>query len=78
MTPRPRASSARPAWIGPRVDQAQRGQGIGEALLKAMRAAGYGYAVIGDPGPVALYKKRLDALDIPGSDPGIPAGLLRR
>jgi GNAT superfamily N-acetyltransferase len=69
-------------FFGPTgVDEAVRGQGIGEALLiatlKAMREAGYGYAVIGDPGPVAFYKKRLDALDIPGSTPGIYAGLLR-
>ena len=69
-------------FFGPTgVDAAARGQGIGEALLiatlKSMREAGYGYAVIGDPGPVAFYKKRLDALDIPGSDPGIYAGLLR-
>lgn len=70
-------------FFGPTgVDEAARGQGIGEALLivtlKAMREAGYGYAVIGDPGPVAFYKKRLDALDIPGSVPGIYAGMLRR
>jgi len=70
-------------FFGPTgVDEAARGQGIGEALLittlKAMRAAGYGYAVIGDPGPVAFYKKRLDALDIPKSEPGIYGGMLRR
>ena len=69
-------------FFGPTgVDPVARGQGIGEALLiatlQAMRAAGYGYAIIGDPGPVAFYKKRLDAIDIPGSDPGIYAGLLR-
>ena len=69
-------------FFGPTgVDKAARGQGIGDALLiatlKSMREAGYGYAVIGDPGPVAFYKKRLDAMDIPGSDPGIYAGLLR-
>jgi GNAT superfamily N-acetyltransferase len=62
--------------------EAARGQGVGEALLivtlKAMRGAGYGYAVIGDPGPVAFYKKRLDAMDIPGSTPGIYADLLRK
>jgi GNAT superfamily N-acetyltransferase len=58
-----------------------RGQGIGEALLiatlKAMRDAGYGYAVIGDPGPVEFYRKRLDALEIPKSKPGVYAGMLR-
>jgi hypothetical protein len=58
-----------------------RGQGIGEALLiatlKAMREAGYAYAVIGDPGPVAFYRKRLDALEIPNSKPGHYAGMLR-
>ena len=69
-------------FFGPTgVDGATRGQGIGEALLiaalKSMREAGYGYAIIGDPGPVAFYKKRLDALDIPGSEPGIYKGLLR-
>jgi len=69
-------------FFGPTgVDEAARGQGIGEALLittlKAMRAAGYGYAVIGDPGPVEFYRKRLDALEIPKSKPGIYAGMLR-
>lgn len=70
------------AFFGPTgVDEAERGKGIGEALLintlKGMREAGYGYAVIGDPGPVAFYQKRLDALDIPNSKPGVYAGMLR-
>jgi GNAT superfamily N-acetyltransferase len=70
-------------FFGPTgVDPAARGQGIGEALLlatlRAMREDGYAYAVIGDPGPVEFYKKRLDALEIPGSDPGIYRGMLRR
>ena len=52
-------ASAR-GFFGPTgVDEAARGRGIGEALLirtlKAMREAGYGYAVIGDPGPVGFY-----------------------
>ena len=69
-------------FFGPTgVDEAARGQGIGEALLiatlRGMREAGYGYAVIGDPGPVAFYQKRLDALEIPKSKPGIYAGMLR-
>jgi GNAT superfamily N-acetyltransferase len=70
-------------FFGPTgVAEAARGKGIGEALLiatlKGMREAGYGYAVIGDPGPVEFYKKRLDALEIPGSKPGIYNGMLQR
>jgi GNAT superfamily N-acetyltransferase len=68
-------------FFGPTgVAEPARGRGIGEALLivtlRAMREAGYGYAVIGDPGPVAFYRKRLDVLEIPSSDPGIYAGML--
>ena len=69
-------------FFGPTaVDEAARGQGIGETLLivtlRAMREAGYGYAVIGDPGPVEFYTRRLDALEIPKSKPGVYAGMLR-
>ncbi len=69
-------------FFGPTgVDEAARGQGLGEALLfatlRAMREAGYAYAVIGDPGPVDFYRKRLDVLEIPNSDPGIYAGMLK-
>ncbi len=70
-------------FFGPTgVAEAARGQGIGEALLMAtlngMREAGYGYAVIGDPGPVEFYQRRLDAMEIPGSKPGVYRGMLRR
>jgi GNAT superfamily N-acetyltransferase len=70
-------------FFGPTgVAESARGKGIGEALLittlKGMREAGYGYAVIGDPGPVEFYTKRLDALEIPGSKPGIYKGMLRK
>lgn len=62
------------------VAEAARGKGIGEALLfaalNAMRQAGYAYAIIGDPGPMDFYKKRLDALEIPKSTPGLYAGML--
>lgn len=69
-------------FFGPTgVDEAARGQGIGEALLlvtlRGMREAGYGYAVIGAPGPVEFYQKRLDALAIPNSTPGVYSGMLR-
>ena len=68
-------------FFGPTgVDEAARGRGIGEALLiatlRAMREAGYAYGVIGDPGPVGFYTKRLDALEIPKSKPGHYAGML--
>jgi len=69
-------------FFGPTgVDETERGHGIGEALLlttlRAMREAGYGYAIIGDAGPVDFYRKRLDILEIPKSKPGIYAGMLR-
>lgn len=68
-------------FFGPTgVDEAERGRGLGEALLmttlRAMLGAGYAYAVIGDPGPVSFYTKRLDALEIPKSKPGYYTGLL--
>jgi GNAT superfamily N-acetyltransferase len=63
------------------VAEAARGQGIGEALLLAalrgMREAGYVYGVIGNPGPLEFYRRRLPTVDIPGSDPGFYAGMLR-
>jgi GNAT superfamily N-acetyltransferase len=70
-------------FFGPTgVDEAARHQGIGEALLiatlRGMREAGYAYAVIGDAGPVEFYRKRLDAMEIPGSRPGIYKGMLKR
>jgi GNAT superfamily N-acetyltransferase len=69
-------------FFGPTgVLESARGQGIGEALLiatlRGMRESGYGYAVIGDPGPVAFYQRRLDAIEIPNSKPGVYKGMLR-
>lgn len=77
------ADTTAKGFFGPTgVAEQARGQGIGEALLIAtlsgMREAGYGYAVIGDPGPVEFYKKRLDAMEIPGSKPGVYRGMLRK
>lgn len=69
-------------FFGPTaVAEPERGKGIGEALLfatlRGMREAGYAYAIIGGVGPVKFYQKRLDAIVIPGSDPGIYRGMLR-
>ena len=69
-------------FFGPTaVAEAERGKGIGEALLfatlRGMYEAGYAYAIIGGVGPVDFYRKHLDVVVIPGSDPGIYRGMLR-
>ena len=53
-------------------------RGAADRHAAGMREAGYAYAVIGDPGPVEFYQKRLDALEIPKSEPGIYRGMLRK
>ena len=57
-----------------------RGQGIGSALLlrclHAMRAEGYGYAIIGSAGPVDYYRKVCGATVIEDSSPGIYTDLI--
>ncbi len=63
-------------FLGPMgVDESYRGKGNGRALLLAclldMKLKGYGYAVIGDVGPVAFYQKTVGAIEIPDSTPGI-------
>jgi GNAT superfamily N-acetyltransferase len=68
-------------FFGPTgVAEAARGQGVGSSLLfatlRAMREAGYGYAVIGGVGPVEFYRRHLDIMEIPGSTPGLYAGML--
>ena len=68
-------------FFGPTgVDEAERGKGIGKALLMAclygMKEEGYAYAVIGDAGPVDFYKKLGNAIVIEGSTPGIYKGML--
>ena len=70
-------------FFGPEVVHPDhRGKGVGRALLlaalHAMRAEGYGYAIIGWASSVDFYKKTVGAVVIEGSDPGIyPAKLLR-
>ena len=69
-------------FFGPTgVDEAVRGQGIGHALLLAslldLKTMGYAYAIIGDVGPSEFYERTVGATQIPNSDPGIYAGLLK-
>lgn len=69
-------------FFGPEaVAASERGHGIGRALLlcalHAQRARGYAYAIIGGVGPAEFYEKAVGAIPIPGSTPGIYAGMLR-
>ncbi len=63
-------------FFGPElVAPGQRGRGIGRALLlaalHAMRADGYGYAIIGWASSVDFYRRTVGAVPIDGSTPGI-------
>lgn len=70
-------------FFGPTgVSESMRGRGVGRALLlaclHAMYDIGYGYAVIGDPGPLDYYAKTVGAQVIEDSSPGFYAGMLTR
>jgi hypothetical protein len=58
-----------------------RGKGAGASLLfrclEAMRAMGYGYAIIGGVGPAEFYAKVCGATIIEGSDASVYAQLYR-
>jgi len=63
-------------YFGPTgVKKSERGQGVGQALLKAalldMKLKGYGYAVAGDVDDPGYYQKTVGAIEIPDSSPGI-------
>lgn len=65
-----------PDFFGPTaVAEAERGKGIGRALLlrslASLREEGYGYAIIGGVGPAAFYEKTVGATLITGSTPGV-------
>lgn len=69
-------------FFGPTgVDAGSRGLGIGRQLLletlRGMREAGYAYAIIGSPGPMAFYARVVGAVEIEGSSPGIYKGMLK-
>ncbi|MGH7894805.1 MAG: GNAT family N-acetyltransferase [Candidatus Binatia bacterium] len=70
-----------PNFFGPTgVLEAERGKGIGKALLlaalHAQKAQGFAYAIIGGVGPAEYYAKAVGAVMIEGSQPGIYDGLL--
>ena len=69
-------------FFGPTgVEAEARGAGIGAALLhavlQAMRAEGYGYAIIGNAGAAGFFARVAGAIPIPDSVPGIYAGMIR-
>jgi predicted N-acetyltransferase YhbS len=68
-------------FFGPTgVESEARSKGIGTGLLvaclEAMRAQGFGYAIIGGVGPTSYYSKAVGAVIIDRSEPGIYRGLL--
>ena len=70
-------------YFGPTgVSEPARGRGIGAGLLlaclEAMRADGYGYAIIGGVGPRGFYAKVAGAVEIPDSTPGIYRDMLTK
>lgn len=74
--------TTRRGFFGPTgVSATARGKGTGTALMLAcmhdMWAQGYGYAIIGDAGPADYYARTVGAISIPGSKPGVYAGILR-
>jgi GNAT superfamily N-acetyltransferase len=69
-------------FFGPTgVSGAERGRGLGRALLLAalwaLREMGYAYAIIGGVGPADFYAKAVGATLIPDSTPGVYADPLR-
>jgi GNAT superfamily N-acetyltransferase len=70
-------------FFGPEaVSEEERGRGLGRALLlaalHAQRAQGHAYAIVGGVGPAEFYAKCVGAVPIPGSSPGIYAGILHQ
>ena len=63
------------------VEEAERGQGTGKALLLAclldMRLKGYAYCAIGWAGPKDFYRKAVNAVEIPDSEPGHYRGMMK-
>ena len=59
----------------------QRNNGLGSALLLAalhdMSAQGYAYAIIGRVPDAEFYRRNLNVIEIPDSEPGFYRGLLK-
>src|SRR5690349_9034516 len=75
--------ATRRTFFGPTgVAEAERGLGIGKALLLAclegLRDSGYAYGIIGGAGPVEFYEKACGATVIADSAPGIYTDMLKR
>lgn len=66
-----------PIGVAPGVRQ----RGVGAALLRAaladLKAQGYAYAVAGAVGAPEFFRRVAGAVEIPGSSPGLYAGLLK-
>ncbi len=62
------------------VAESAQGRGLGAALLHAclqdMRAAGYGYAIVGGAGAPDFFRRVAGATEIPDSTPGLYANRL--
>ena len=63
------------------VDEKQRNIGLGSALLLAalhdMAAQGYAYAIAGRVSDSEFYRRNLNVIEIPDSEPGFYRGLLK-
>jgi GNAT superfamily N-acetyltransferase len=63
------------------VAEKQRSHGLGSELLLAalrdMSAQGYAYAIIGRVPDAEFYRRNLNVIEIPESDPGFYRGLLK-
>ncbi len=63
------------------VLETERKSGVGKLLLiktlKQMYYDGYGYAIIGWAGPVEFFKKTVNAIEIPQSEPSIYKDMIK-
>ncbi len=65
-----------PIGVAPPYQRRGLGRALLLAALEAMHAAGYAYAVVGWVQSEAFFRRTVGAMPIPGSDPGLYAGLI--